>query len=369
MRIGIDGSPLTIPFYCGQKGYLENLISSLAKVDRKNEYLIFAAKKVSLPKQKNFRLILLPRLPFFKRQLALPLVARQQNLDLFHYPDVWGSIFFKFPKTVVTSHDRAPASSFPKWSESLKYALMGKVNEVLRRITIQYSSVIIVSSTATARGYAQLAGFDKAVIPVHLGVSREFKKTEKTGGKNFFLAMTDFSPRKNIYRIMAAYSRFLRGQPRKAQLYIIVSTAEPKKAIFYHARKLGIQKQIKILQNVSPKRLVGLYNRSLCLLYPSLYEGFGLPILEAMACGCPVITSNFGAMKEVAGGAAYLVNPRSVTQIEKAMEVLSQDTAIRKSLTRKGLKRVKSFSWENTARKTLKVYEELFRGVIMTAYK
>jgi glycosyltransferase involved in cell wall biosynthesis len=119
--------------------------------------------------------------------------------------------------------------------------------------------------------------------------------------------------------------------------------------------KIKESRNIRILGNVTQKDLIGLYSGAKALVYPSLYEGFGLPILEAFACGCPVVTSNISSMAEVAGDAAALVDPDSVESIGEGIEKVLRGP---KSYIEKGLKRVKDFSWEKTARMTLEVYKE-----------
>ena len=108
--------------------------------------------------------------------------------------------------------------------------------------------------------------------------------------------------------------------------------------------------------------LQNLYLSAYALIYPSLYEGFGLPILEAMASGCPVITSKQGAMKEIAGNAAYLVNPESVNEISKALQTVLEKPSLANILRQKGFARVKQFSWEKKSRQTLSVYEKAYRS-------
>lgn len=363
MIIGIDGTPLTIPFHCGLRHYLEELLKSLANIDKKNEYLIFVTKNVHIPKQKNFTLKLAPsKLPIFKRQLFLTLSARKENVDIFHYPDSWGSIFINFPKTVMTFHDLAPSSSYPRWHEDLKYLILRNWNIFVRGIILRKTKAIIAVSNSIRKESVKIAKRSTPVFVIRHGVSKAFEVLKEYDKKNFFLAMTDFSPRKNILRILEAHSLFLKKTDSKIHLKIIISTSYPKKNLLTSLKQLHTDKYVDILEDVSSKTLVRLYNQASCLLYPSLYEGFGLPILEAMASGCPVITSNYGAMKEVAGDAAFLVNPKSVSEISKAMEKIVKNKKLAAGLKLKGLKRAKSFSWEKTARKTLKVYEEVYEN-------
>ena len=116
------------------------------------------------------------------------------------------------------------------------------------------------------------------------------------------------------------------------------------------------------MENVTQERLIKLYNEASCFLYPSLYEGFGIPILEAFACGCPVITSNYGAMKETAGDAALLVDPKDPKKIMSSMKRITESNKLRNKLIVRGIKRVKEFSWKKTAGETLKAYEKLYNA-------
>ena len=362
MRVGIDGAPLTIPYHNALRHYLENLIFNLAKIDKKNDYLIFTSKKIPIPKQKNFSLILISdKLPILKRQILLPLAVKSQGLDIFHYPDVIGSVFFKLPKTIITVHDLAPSLAWPTWYESPKYAFMKYYNYFVRRYLFKYSSAFIVNSNYISKEFKKFTKLIKPITVIYEGVDLLFNPMKGVVDE-FLLAMTDFSPRKNINRTLEAYSLFITKTNLKIPLKAIVSTSYPKSAILAKAKQLRIKKYVKVIENVSSAQLVQLYNRATCFLYPSLYEGFGLPLLEAMASGCPVITSNYGAMKEVTGNAAYLVNPRSVSGIAYAMQRVSTDKKLAEILKKKGLKRAKQFSWRETARKTLKVYEEVYKN-------
>ena len=145
-------------------------------------------------------------------------------------------------------------------------------------------------------------------------------------------------------------------------IYVVVSNLHTKKYLENIAIKYNIHNRIKYFFLPQTKKLIGLYQKATCFIYPSLYEGFGLPILEAMACSCPVITSNYGATKEVAANAAYLVNPKSIKSIAKAMKVIATDKILRNKLINLGLQRVKKFSWEKTAWETLKVYNSVYKS-------
>lgn len=357
MIIGIDGTVLGIPFESGQRRYTHNLIFNLAKIDKKNKYIIFGPKNIQIPKNKNFHLVVWPKyFILFRRQIALPILTRLYKVDVFHYPDVWGSIVRPCSNTVVTFNDLAPSHAYPAWYESVLYFSMKLANYFVRKYTLSYATSIIIISKTIKNEYEKTYGHDARLKIIYDGISAEFKR--KISKKaNYFLAFTDFSPRKNIARVLEAYSIFIKKNPNtNTKLKIIISTNYPREAILKRSCRLDIEKHIEILTAVTNKDLVKLYNKSICLIYPSLYEGFGLPILEAMACGCPVITSNYGATKEIAGGAAVLVNPRNVKEIYESMLRIKKSTSLQKKYIKLGVKRSKQFSWNNTAINTLKIY-------------
>jgi glycosyltransferase involved in cell wall biosynthesis len=353
MRIGLDGQPLAIPFPCGSKAYAKNLISNLAKIDKKNSYYIFCKAKVSIPKQKNFHLVLIPNVfPVFKRQLIFPLLARKKKLDVFHFLGPYGIILRIHPKIVTTVHDYNLNYTYPFNQFPFK-----RLNtEVFRFFTNRNSKFFITPSNAIRKELNR--SIKKSSVQTILdAASGDFKVISSS--KNCVLAMGDFAPRKNILRVIKAYNYLPDHLKSKYNLKIVASTGFAKERFEEMTRKFGLQKYVGVLENVPTQKLVALYNKSLCFLYPSLYEGFGIPILEAMACGCPVITSNRGATKEVAGDAAYLVNPSSPREISKALKRIISDNKLYRKLRQRGLKRVKQFSWENAAKKTLGVYEKV----------
>ena len=173
--------------------------------------------------------------------------------------------------------------------------------------------------------------------------------------------MGDFAPRKNISRVFEAYSKLPNKMKNEYRLKVVASTDSAAKDFSEKIESLSISNRVDVLLNVSVEKLVLLYRQAAGFLFPSLYEGFGLPILEAMACECPVITSNYGAMKEVAKDAGLLVNPRNIPEISKAMIKIVDDRRFSESLKRRGLKRAEQFSWKETATKTLKVYAKTYK--------
>lgn len=369
MNIGIDGTVLNQTYQSGQKRCLENLIISLARIDNQNNYYIFTRNKIKIVNKPNFRAILLPRwLPILKRQIAIPIISYFKKIEIFYFPDVWGSIVAPAKVTVVTFHDLAPPSSYPVWYKSGKFFLMQTINYFTRIFTLKNATKIILVTNSIKNEYQKKYGYDKRLAVVKQAIPENFKISKPLFNKSkYFIAFADFSPRKNIDGVLHAFSIFKNYKKEFSafRLKIVVSTKLPKANIFAVARKLGVEKNIDLLIGISNSQLVSIYKKSAALIYPSFYEGFGFPVIEAFACGCPVITTNYGATKETSSGSAILINPRSPKSIFKGMLVVATNKKVVKQNILSGIKVSKSLSWNSTAVNTLnifkKAYEEAYR--------
>lgn len=360
MKIGIDANHLSVPHFTGAKNYSENLIKSLAKIDKINEYVVFVSKKVNIPNQKNFKLIITPRLlPFSKRQFFLSNFVKKEKVDVFHYLVPYGDILLNHPRVITTVHDVDLDFTYPLFS---RYFFNRVICEITRRSVFLKTKIFITPTVFVKKElnhYFKVRNKKCQIVSIHEGVSGEFKQSTRNKNlKNHFLCMSDFAERKNIHRILEAYSILPQKMKNEVPLVIITSTRDMAGKFGGFVKRFKILSSVRIFINPSRSNLIKLYNQALCFVYPSFYEGFGLPLVEAMACGCPVITSNCGAMKEVVGSSALLVEPKSTIQISKAMEHIWLRPNIRNSLKSKGLSRAKEFNWEATARKTLNTYSQ-----------
>ena len=188
--------------------------------------------------------------------------------------------------------------------------------------------------------------------------------TEKYGIKgSYILFVGTVQPRKNLVRLIEAFSRIKRDSSSSAegdiQLVIVGKKGWLYEEIYEAPKKFGVEDKIKFLNYVPDEDLPVLYKNAHVFVLPSLYEGFGLPVLEAMAQGCPVVISNTSSLPEVGGDAAVYIDPENVESIVEGIEKVLGDTKYRQSLIKKGREQVKKFSWEKTARETLKVLEEV----------
>ncbi|MEJ2744240.1 MAG: glycosyltransferase family 1 protein [bacterium] len=286
-------------------------------------------------------------------------------IDLFHFTSFIARPL-RAAKAVVTIHDLA----FKRMPESSERKNAAFLNRHVPR-ALDRAALVLVDSKFTASELAGLYGYpeDKTrVIP--LGVEEsfyprpadEFSRQCRQYGipQKFILCVSTVEPRKNIGTLLEAYG-LLRDTADEAPKLVIVGgrgwRGEDEK-IELTIEKLKLQGMVKRLGYVSREAMPAIYSAALFFVFPSLYEGFGLPPLEAMACGLPVICSNAPSLPEVVGDAALLIPPRDAARMAGEMRKLIDDEALRQELIKKGLARAKRFTWSDTARLTLDAYRE-----------
>jgi len=369
MKIGIDISQTIYPG--GVSEYTKNLVKALLSIDKQSQYtLFFSSLRRSQPgfldgmgteaRLKEFK-IPPTILDFFWNRLHIfPVEWLAGDVDVFHASD-WTQPPAEKAKVVTTIHDL----SFLRWPKSVHPKVLAVQKRRLQRVKKEAAAIIAVSQ-ATKKEIMELLGISEERITVIYealpsGVksvkaeieSREgqdwLERLKKRYGiqKPYFFAYGSSAPRKNISNIIQAFSRG--KQIRKSYQLIIVGNFEPKGKL---------PKEVKLLGFLPRREMLALFSGAQALLYPSLYEGFGLPILEAFCLGVPVVTGNSSSMAEVAGKAAILVDPHQAETIKQGME-RSLQPKISKKLVELGKERLDDFSWKKAARETLAVYRSL----------
>jgi glycosyltransferase involved in cell wall biosynthesis len=305
------------------------------------------------------------RLPW--EQVVLPIAVRRAGVDVFHFLDHVMSFAPPAPRTVVTIHEaatiRMPETFGP---------VRGRWKRMMARRSAQHASRVIANTEFTRRDLQELAGAPpERTRVVYYGLQPNLRREhdpdvlrtvrERYGlPERFFVYVGTIEPRKNVDRIIQAYA--LARQRDGVNIPLVLAG---QKGWFFEGTvalptKLGIAEHVIFTDYVSPADLPAVYSQTEALVFPTLYEGFGLPVLEAMACGAPVITSNVSSLPEVAGDAGILVDPLSVEEIATALGRVSSDSALRARLATDGPKRARTFTWERAARETVAVYEEAF---------
>jgi glycosyltransferase involved in cell wall biosynthesis len=253
---------------------------------------------------------------------------------------------------VVMFHDLIPLR-FPKGLSPLIIYWRYYVPQVLKQ-----TEHVICNSQATADDIINFYQIPASKItPIPLGYNREhFRPLQETWGENqrYFLYLGRHEPYKNLHRLIAAFAKLKnRGEYKLLLAGPVDSRYTP--VLQTQVTELGISEQVQFLNYVSYHDLPKIIHNAIALVFPSLWEGFGFPVLEAMACGTPVITSNLSSLPEVAGDAAILINPYNPAEITEAMQMLAENPELRSHLARQGINRANQFSWEKTGLATTEV--------------
>ncbi len=368
LHIGIDAR---LAYRRGVGTYAANLILALARVDRKNRYTIFNApdslkNKVRNP-HFNWAKVPCPNAAYYE-QVLLPGAARQAGVDFLHYTDNSATAIDPMP-FVVTLHDtmhRRPLSMVrPK--PSLRHRLVyGYKKWAIARSVPRARAVMTVSEFSKGEILKALRLKAERVFVTPEGVDREFfRRLPHKSSKLFkILVHGAADERKNLSNILKA-AKILADRKKKFQLVVLGMDAEELAYTSYveEVTQLDLGYKVEWAGNVPGGMLTQVYAEADLFLYPSRLEGFGLPVLEAFACGVPVVASNTTSLPEVAGDAALPVDPESPQAIAKAVLQMMDKPALRRRYIQKGLRRAKQFSWDKTAKKTLEVYERMRKWI------
>jgi glycosyltransferase involved in cell wall biosynthesis len=289
---------------------------------------------------------------------------RLAGVDVFHSSEVL-QCSVPGAANVITIHDLTTLL-FPEFHTPQVRALQDQK----LRFTQTQADVVIAVSESTKRDLEQHLGLDPSrVHVVHNGVDSSFHPLPAEdlvaalsplglAPQDYILNVGTIEPRKNLVRLLEAYARLWQTAPRTTpKLVVAGAKGWLYERVFDRVDALGLEDHVIFLGRVESQVLPALYNGARLFVYPSLYEGFGLPVLEAMACGAPTITSDGSSLPEVAGDAAVLVDPHDVVQIAEAMGELLEDAGKCDRLRQAGPKRATQFTWEAAARQTLAIYE------------
>ncbi len=347
--------------------YLRNLLIHLAQIDTQNEYIVFINRANSqVLNQDNFQFVPLKiSIPLYsiREQYWLPLEICKWNLDFMHYPNFAIPLIRPYPD-VVTIHDLI-YYLYPEQCPS-------KAAHYYARFMLQYAAkhahVLITDSEHSKRDLMKYFHVPDEKIHVILPAAdgqccapatRQIRPNieEKYGiVQPYILYVGKHHPYKNITTLLHAYVT----HPdiyENFQLIIAGKRDIRRKDLYTTAKKLDPGEKIIFTDFVEEEELFDLYRQARLFVFPSLYEGFGLPPLEAMACGVPVITSNVASLPEVVGDAAIQVDPLNVRELADAIQTVLTDTELWNTLKQKGLKRSQQFSWETAAQQLLQIYE------------
>lgn len=375
MKIAIDIRHLSSKNPSGVGHYSRRLIEELAKLAPDDQFILFAAGRaktlLNLPVF-DFDNVTLVKKNIPNRLLYLLLkLPGGPKLESFlkEKPDVWFFPNLNIIKTnlpyALTVHDLS-YKIYPEFftQKTRLWHQVAKADKLSRA-----SKAILAVSESTKRDLIEKLGiYDQKVTVTHLGVDAEFNTAEKPQDKNYlatykirypyFITLSTIEPRKNIESTIEAYSLWRDQSDENNPPHLIIAGGRgwKSKAVDATVQSSKYAKDIHLIGYIDSRHRPALLRHAKALIFPSYYEGFGLPALEAMACGTPVITSFTGSMSEVVGDAAIMVDPYNVADIVQALETLP---SVADQLRRCGRERARQFSWQETARKTLQVLKSL----------
>jgi glycosyltransferase involved in cell wall biosynthesis len=367
VRIAIDARKLRD---YGIGTYIRNLVRHLARIDRSTEYvLIVQPADIEIPSElgDNFRAV--PdwsRAYSVREQLSVPLDLRREGIDLFHAPH------YVLPpltpcKSVVTIHDCIHLR-FPQYLPNrLAYVYARSSMWVA---THRASRVMTVSETSKRDILRYFHVPDTKIDVIYNAIDERLleppSETEIAQVREryqlnapFVLYAGNIKPHKNLERLIEAFNTLRRGALENVKLLIIGDEISKYATLRRAVQRHKLHKHVRFFGFVSDKTLASLYHLASVFVFPSLYEGFGLPPLEAMAAGTPVITSNVSSLPEVVGDAALLIDPYEPDEIAAAMRRVLTEPGLREEMRARGLARVNQFSWDRSIHRVREIYDEV----------
>jgi len=354
MKIAID-TQTTLGQKTGFGFYVKNLVEALEKVDSKDEYV-----KISPNTEKDFST---PQRLFWD-QVTFPRRAAQARVELLHQPCFSAPLFYR-GKIVVTCHDLI-SIFFP---ENLPLASRLFYSKWMP-FSYRRADMIIAISEHTKRDIIALLKIPENKIRViHSAASKDFRPVKSKAqlsrvqkkyhtGKNYILDVGTLEPRKNLPFLVRAYAIAVR-EGIEENLVITGKKGWYYDSLFKLVDELELGNKVIFTGYVEEKDLPALYSGAKAFVFPSIYEGFGLPPLEAMACGTPVVCSSTSSLPEVVGRAGILLLPKDERLWSKNIIKVIKDQKLAKTLSEMGLRQAKKFSWEESARKTIELYKEV----------
>lgn len=369
MKIAIIGDALDYQ-YAGIYYYTKELINALAKIDKKNEYWIVRSKSVG-DISENVKELIIPTKKFpgaaaYRLFVSIPKILAQKKVDIVVEPRHFGP--FNLPKRikrVTVIHDLSPLR-FPEWHQFISR----KLQQLFLPTVLKRADYILTNSNFTAKDVINYFPFTAAKTKgILLGKEAFFqpqlnpKILEKHQITSPYLLHTGtIEPRKNLLFLVHAFEQLKKEGKHNLQLVLVGKPGWKHEAIFGAIDNSPFKKDIKLLGYVNRKDLPTLYTAATAFVYPSHFEGFGLPVLEALSCGTPTIVANSSSLPEIMGTAGLLFPPNNQIIFLQKINQLLTNKSLRSELSEKALAQAAKFSWEKTALETLAVFEELLRA-------
>lgn len=371
MLIGIDASRAVKTQKTGVEWYSYFLIKALTQIDQKNKYLLYLQSNAK--KEKNFGFDFeLPK-NFKVKILNWPFkffwTLGRFSLEMFkNPPEILFIPSHVFPlilpkKSLITIHD----IGFDRFPQAYSF-FEKKYHRFVIKFAKKYASKIITISQFTKKELIEIYKINPEKIKVvyHGLCLEKFKSVDNSPiisyqlpATSYFLYIGRIETKKNIINLLKAFKQILFDSRKDLKLVLVGKKGYGYQKIIETIKNLSLEKQVIQLGYISEEEKIYLMKNALAFVFPSFYEGFGLPILEAMAYSLPVITSETSSLPEIAREAAFLINPYSSEKLSQAMLKITLDENLRKEMIKRGLERVKYFSWEKCAKETLSIIQSI----------
>jgi glycosyltransferase involved in cell wall biosynthesis len=371
MQIALDGIPLATP-KSGIGHYTFELAKSLAEISPADAFELIAHVELDrhdneLPRNLTVQYVPVNTLTRRWWTIGLPLYVRRQQLSLYHGTNYNIPLWRQCP-SVVTVHDL----SLLLYPETHREDLVMRARRRLPTMTRIADHVITDSASVKREIHEHLGTAEEKVTVVPLAPRRIFQPSNPQEIREtlkrfkvedqFILFVGTVEPRKNLLTLVRAFDELMRETDLRPQLVIAGQKGWLTDELYKHVEQSALKERVLFTGYISDEDLRALYSACLVSVYPSLYEGFGLPPLEAMACGAPVITSRIPVIMETSDGAAQLIDPTNVKELTSALVELLTSEDRRQQLSEKGLQRAAEYTWERTAQQTLKVYRDVLKS-------
>lgn len=355
--------------------YVRELVAALARLDTTTEYRLFVSglnKANSLPPiAANFHWRTTPLSPLWlsrlwhRLQIPLPVELFVGSVDLYHSTDFVLPPVRSSAISVLTVHDlsfvRVPDSASPRLKTYLDTVVprsVKRATHVLVDSEATKSDLISIYHVSPEKVSVLLSGVDARFVRASAESVANIRSKYGIGATPYILSVGTVQPRKNYGRLILALA-LLRSQGHDVNLVIAGGKGWLEADIYQTLRTSRMESYVKFIGFAEDADLPALYSGAVCFAFPSLYEGFGLPVLEAMACGTPVVTSNLSSLPEVAGEAAITIDPYNVEALAHALKQIIDDSALRDRMINAGLARAQQFTWEKSATELMQVYNNL----------
>ncbi len=393
MKIGINGFEAVVPRFgydkttglpnrVGSSEVCFQLLNQFSKIDKKNEFIVYLPQKPTedMPKENdNWKYEVIPNTRLWTIFGLNRKLITNSKLDVFFSPTHYGPLYTKCPQ-VISILD-VSYKYFPEMFRKidlLKLALWG-------RLSIKQARKIITISDSSKNDIINEYNIDpRKISVVYPGLKFEVQnhkseinsklkmqnskllKEKYNINSPYILFVGTLQPRKNIVRLVEAFAELTTKNPKlksDLDLVIVGRRGWNYEEILKSPKKFGVEKKVHFIENVTDNDLPTFYKNAEIFVLPSLYEGFGLPVLEAMRYGCPVVTSNVSSLPEAGGDAAIYFNPNDTNDIADKINKVLGDEKLREEMIKKGYEQIKKFSWEKSAREVLQVLEETVKSV------